>query len=44
MKRAYYCFRSILSLSHLFAALLIHKMVLQGCEEDITETKFFRET
>ena len=44
MTRAYCCFRSILSLSHLFVALLIHKMVLPRCEEDITETKFFGET
>ena len=35
MTRAYCCFRSILSLSHLFVALLIHKMLLQGCQEDI---------
>lgn len=35
MTRAYRCVRSILSLSRLFLALLIHKMLLQGCQEDI---------
>ena len=35
MTRAYFCFRSILSLSHLFVAILIHKMLLQRCQEDI---------